>query len=357
MKDLSVSVHDLRSFTVAIFKKIGSDEAESAIVSEHLIEANLTGHDSHGVLRVPQYIEWCKNGFVRTNQNLNSIHKNGPFAVVDGNFGFGQVIGEQATTLGIETAKHCDGISIVGLRNSGHLGRIGDFALQAAEAGFVSLHFVNTNGFGIRVAPFGGTDARLSTNPIAIGIPRKDGEHVVLDMATSTYAEGKIRSAVNRGEELPDGILIDSDGNPTRDPRALYTNPPGALLPLGGYKGYGLSVICEILAGSLTGSGSSNPKNPTVKGMVNGMLSIYFTPGCLGQENEFEMDISSLIAWVTGSPIATPGTEVLFPGEIERKRKEARLLSGIPLDVTTRNQLIASAELLCLDERSFAFLS
>lgn len=355
MKNIYVPVDTLKSFVTVLFEKAGSNKAESAIIAEHLVEANLAGHDSHGVLRVPAYIGWLRDGLVCLNQNLSTVSQNGPFVVADGNFGFGQVIGEQAAALGISLASD-HGVSIVGLRNSGHLGRIGDFALQAAQAGLISIHFVNTNGFGILVAPFGGTDARLSTNPIAIGIPRDNGEHVILDMATSVFAEGKIRAALNSGRMLPEGVLLNNRGTQTRDPQDLYADPPGALLPLGGYKGHCLSIICEILAGSLTGSGASNPQNPTIKRMVNGMLSIYFSPRFFVNKNEFETDINALVAWITGSPNTISEEKILMPGEIENKTKKIRLLNGIPLDRVTKNQLVATASLVGLTEEDFKFL-
>ena len=171
-------------------------------------------------------------------------------AVVDGQFGFGQVMGEQATKLGIDKCSR-QGVAVVALRNSGHLGRIGDWAEMAAHAGKVSLHFVNTSGGGILVAPFGGSERRLSANPIAAGVPVEGGPPIILDISTCTIAEGKIKVAFNKRANVPDGCILDGEGNPTNDPTSFYATPPGAILPFGGHKGYGLSVIAEVLAGAL----------------------------------------------------------------------------------------------------------
>src|SRR5437899_1614176 len=239
----------LRALTTSIFTAAGCAESEAACISRHLVEANRVGHDSHGVIRVPSYVEWLRAGKVLAGQTMEVVFENDAVAVVDGRFGFGQSIGEQAMDLGIDkAARH--GVAVVALRNSGHLGRIGDWALMAAEAGKLSLHFVNTSGAGILVAPFGGINRRLSANPIAAGVPVKEGAPIILDMSACTIAEGKIRVALNKGVPVPDHCLIDAEGRPTNDPKVFYGPPPGAILSIAGHKGYGLGVIAEMLAGA-----------------------------------------------------------------------------------------------------------
>ena len=180
---------------------------------------------------------------------------------------------------------------MVALRNSGHLGRIGDWAEMAAHAGKVSLHFVNTSGGGILVAPFGGSQRRLSANPIAAGVPVKNGPPIILDISTCTIAEGKIKVAFNKGAKVPDGCILDGEGNPTNDPKAFYATPPGAILPLGGHKGYGLSVIAEVLAGALTGGSCSHFG---VDRVANNMLSIIFDPAFFQSADGFAEEIDAL---------------------------------------------------------------
>src|SRR5437763_6502573 len=248
----------LRALTTSIFTAAGCAESEAACISRHLVEANLVGHDSHGVIRVPSYVEWLRAGKVLAGQTIQVVFENEALAVVDGRFGFGQSIGEQAMNLAIaKAARH--GVAVVALRNAGHLGRIGDWALMAAGAGKLSLHFVNTSGAGILVAPFGGINRRLSANPIAAGVPVRGGPPIILDMSACTIAEGKIRVARNRGVPVPEGCLLDSQGRPTTDPEVFYADPPGAILSIAGHKGYGLAVLCDVLAGALTGGGSTHP--------------------------------------------------------------------------------------------------
>src|SRR5207248_7762827 len=242
--------------------------------------------------RVATYVQWLKAGKVLADRTIQVVFENEVIAVVDGQFGFGQTIGEQAVKLGIEkSARH--GVAVVALRNSGHLGRIGDWPLQAARAGRLSLHFVNTTGAGILVAPFGGINRRLSANPIAAGIPVAGGAPLLLDISACTVAEGKIRVALNQGKAVPEGCIIDAQGRPTTDPKVFYADPPGAILPIAGHKGYGLAVLCEILAGALTGGGCSNPANAAR--VLNGMLSIYVDPIFFREESTFTADIQRFI--------------------------------------------------------------
>src|SRR5437762_12820990 len=194
-----IPVTDLRAFVAAVFCATGSANGEARIVGDHLVDANLAGHESHGVIRVPKYVEWHAKGMVIANQHAIVVRETACNAVVDGQFGYGQVIGREAVDIAIAKARQSS-LCAVALRNAGHLGRIGAWAEQVAQAGLASVHFVNTSGFGILVAPHGGTDRRLSANPIAAGAPVPDGAPLVLDMSTSAIAEGKIQVAKNRGE-------------------------------------------------------------------------------------------------------------------------------------------------------------
>ena len=196
---MGIAAAPLRDLVQTIFERAGSDAAEAQAVADHLIEANLMGHDSHGVIRVAPYIELLRSGKWTANRHVEIVTDAGAVVVVDGGQGLGQVIAKEAIELGILRAR-AHGVAVVGVRNSGHMGRIGAWAEQAAAAGLVSLHFVNTTGFGIQVAPFGGSDRRLSVNPIALGVPRPGEEPLIHDMSTGTIAAGKIRVARNKGE-------------------------------------------------------------------------------------------------------------------------------------------------------------
>jgi uncharacterized oxidoreductase len=334
-------------FITAIFANAGCQAAEAERIATHLVEANLVGHDSHGVIRVPTYVQWLKAGKVRAGQTIQIVFENDAVAVVDGQLGFGQTIGEQAVELGINKCKK-HGVAVIALRNSGHLGRIGDWPLQAAQAGILSLHFVNTTGAGILVAPFGGTQRRLSANPIAAGIPIDGAAPMLLDISACTLAEGKIRVALNKGVDVPEGCIIDSQGNPTTDPKVFYANPPGAILPIGGHKGYGLSLLCEVLAGALTGGGCSNPAHADK--VLNGMLSIYLDSSFFQKDADFAAEIQRFIAYVKSSAKATPTGDILMPGEIEDRTKSQRSREGIEIDTTTWTQLVETAKSLGISE-------
>jgi uncharacterized oxidoreductase len=217
-----------------------------------------------------------------------------------------------------------------------------------AAAVKLSLHFVNTTGAGILVAPFGGINRRLSANPIAAGIPVANGPPLILDISACTLAEGKIRVALNKGVPVPENCIIDAQGMPTTDPRIFYADPPGAILPIAGHKGHGLAVLCEVLAGALTGGGCSNPANATR--IVNGMLTIVLDVSRFQDEGAFRIEIQRLVAWVKSSAKAGPDGEILMPGEIEERTKAQRLQDGIDIDATTWSQIVDTARSLGLAE-------
>ena len=343
MKIESIRLHEI---TARVFHAAGCSDEEAKRVAEHLVEANLVGHDSHGVIRTGPYVRWLKAGQVLADRQIQIAFENEAIAVVDGQFGFGQTVGMQAMDLGIaKAAKH--GVAVIGLRNAGHLGRIGVWPLMAARAGKLSLHFVNTSGAGILVAPFGGINRRLSANPIAAGIPRAGQSPILLDMSACTIAEGKIKVALNRGVQVPENCIIDAAGHPTTDPKAFYANPPGAILPIAGHKGYGLAVMCEILAGALTGGGCSNPANASR--LANGMLSIILDPSFFQTDADFAAEIERFIEWVKSSETVNEDGEILMPGDIEERTRVSRLRDGIDLDMTTWSQIVETAKSVGID--------
>jgi uncharacterized oxidoreductase len=338
----------MKSFAEAIFRAGGSDTDEASIVAAHLVEASLMGHDSHGVIRISKYIDWVRAGQVLPNRHISVVTDRGALLVIDGNFGFGQVIGKEAMKLAADrSATH--GMVAISIRNSGHLGRIGAWPELLARRGLASIHFVNTSGFGILVAPHGGSGRRLSANPIAAGVPVQGKAPLILDIATSVIAEGKIQVTRNKGEKLPPGLVLDGGGRPTTDPEAFYADPPGAILPFGGHKGSGLSFFCEILAGSLSGGFASNPQSPTAGRLVNNMLSLAFDPSAFGGAEFFAKDVSRLIGWTKSSPPLEPGGKVRLPGEIEEETRAERMANGLPIDNETWRTIGATAASLGVD--------
>lgn len=335
-----------------VFEAVGSDAAEAAIISHHLVTSSLVGHDSHGLVRASKYVDWVRKGDIVPNRHATIVFEKGPATLVDGGFGYGQVIGLEAMEILARRARS-DGLAALGIRNAAHLGRIGHWAEYLAEEGLVSVHFVNTSGFGILVAPHGGSDRRLSANPFAAGAPRKTGAPVVLDIATSVIAEGKIQVARNKGEQLPAGAVLDGRGRPTEDAAAFYADPPGAILPFGGHKGSGLSFFCELIAGALTGGHASNPASPTAGRLVNNMVSVAFDANAFGEGAFFGADEERLIEWITGSPPAEPGGSVLLPGDIEVRTRAEREANGIPVDDATWAALRCAAASCGIDAETY----
>lgn len=332
-----IAAHDLVPAVEAIMAAAGCGAEEALTIARRLVDSNLVGHDSHGVVRVPQYLQWMRQGWLKPNQQPETVFENATIAVIDGGRGFGQVVGEYAGKIG--TAKAAvSGIAMVGLRNCGHLGRVGDWAELAAVQDQVSLHFLNTSG-AQRVAPFGGSDRRLSTNPITVGVPVAGSDPVILDITTSMVAEGKLMVARNKGDQVPAGWIIDKSGQPTVEPGDFYDG--GALLTVGAHKGSGLSIIVDLLAGAISTGKSSDPGDQVLR---NNMLSIYIAPAVYDREGVVAAEIARFIDWVKASPPADPGQPVLMPGEIERITRRQRLRDGISIDEKTWAGLIAAAE-------------
>ncbi len=349
-----VAVDELRSLIGRMFAAAGCVTEEAERVARFLVSANLAGHDSHGVIRVPRYIEWLGEGLVFAGKSISVVTETSTHAVVDGNVGLGQTIAMQAVDLGIGKAKAA-GMAVIALRNSGHIGRIGDWAERAGDAGLVSIHFVNVAKSEI-VAPFGGVDRRFGTNPVCIGIPGEAGKPMLLlDFATSMVAEGKVLVASNGGKPLPAGALIGPDGSLSTDPVTLYGplesgqrnpgNGTGALRTFGDHKGSGLAFMCEILAGCFTGGGTAGPIVGKRGGITNGMLSFYMDPSHFGSQH-FVREARAYADYVKEARPADPGGEVLLPGEPEARTRAIRLRDGIPLQIDTWAAIMRTAATL-----------
>lgn len=336
----------LRDAIAAICAAGGSDSREARIVADNLVDANMAGHDSHGIGMIPSYITNVLNGGVNLNAHAEVVVDNGPIVVIDGKSGYGQVIGQEAMAIGIERAKQF-GAAVVGLRNAHHIGRIGQWGEQCAAAGLVSTHHVNVVGHKASVAPYGGADARYITNPYCAVMPATDtNPATVLDFATSFVAMGKIRVARNKGEPAPEGALIGSDGKPSRDPRIMYTDPPeGALQPFGDHKGYGMALLNEILPAAMTGAVGCRPETRfDPPKTINNMLSVIIDPLKLVSRARFNSEVDAAIAHVKASPPADPAKPVLVPGDPERMSGAKRKAEGVPVDDETWREIVASGE-------------
>jgi hydroxycarboxylate dehydrogenase B len=381
----------LRAQCASIFIASGSSAEEAEKVAANLVMANLSGHDSHGVGMVPRYVDAILEGGLQPNATVRTVLDAGALLTLNGQRGFGQVIGEQAMKLGIAKAKE-HGSCIMALAESHHLGRIGNFAEMAVAQGLVSLHFVNVKSRPV-VAPWGGSDGRYGTNPCCIGIPLRQvegpapsggsephevrsvgaaaasagppqarpapsagrevhavpnvGAHFILDFATSVVAQGKMRVAHNQGKAVQPGLLIDEHGKPTTNPGVVVVPQPngffGALMPFGGHKGYGLAVACELLGGALTGGGTWHQASPNGRAVINSMLTILIDPVKLGTQEAFEGEALAFVEWLRQSPPGEGFDAVQIAGEPERRARQLRERDGIEIDEHTWTEIIEAA--------------
>ena len=335
----------LRAQLATVLIATGSAPGEAAIVSSNLVMANLSGHDSHGVGLLPRYVDAVLEGGLVPGNSARVLVDAGSLMSIDGQRGFGQIVGEQAMRLAVARTKEV-GSCIMTLANAHHLGRIGHFAEMAVAEGLVSLHFVNVLARQV-VAPFGGADGRYGTNPCCIGVPLKGREPFVLDFATSRVAQGKMRVAHNQGQQVAPGLLLDEHGVPTTDPRVVVapTVPGlfGSLIAFGEHKGYGMAVACELLGGALTGGGTAHtPIDPLRRAVYNGMLSIVIDPARLGSEAAFDHEAVAFMDWLRAGPVA-PGFDTMqIAGEPERAARLQRDKEGITIDTQTWREIVAA---------------
>jgi len=352
-----IKVENLIDFVADVFAHAESSQEEARRIATYLATANLTGHDSHGVIRVPVYMRWKKTGSVVPNQTAEVVVDTPSLAVVDGRFGYGQTVAPVAVRIGIDKCKTA-GLAAVALRNAGHIGRVGDWAEMAAAEGLVSVHFVNAAG-SLLVAPFGGVEKRLSTAPYCVGIPRHGEDPIVLDFATSIVAEGKCLVASRGGKKLPDGALVDADGTLSDDPHVLYgpytpdgprdhTAGTGAIRAFGAHKGSGLAFICELLGGALTGTGATAAN----RRFANGMLAFYIDPKVVDTSSVFEGEMSRYVDFIRATKPVAGVEQVLIPGDPERRTRAERSKNGVPLPDDTWAAIVNTARDVGVSETS-----
>jgi uncharacterized oxidoreductase len=343
----------LHRWTVDLWRAAGSSEREATLVADHLVAANLTGHDSHGVGMTPRYVKALLGGELELNRSVEIVADGGGLLTIDGHRGLGQSVAFQAMEIAIDRARR-NGVCVMGLRNAHHIGRVGHWAEQAVASGFVSIHFTNAVSAPAMVAPHGGAQARFLTNPFTVGIPRPGGDPIVLDFATSAIAHGKVRVAYNKKDRVPPGCLIDAHGQATDDPTVMFEpeeGPRGALVTFGGHKGYALAMVCELLGAALIGGPTTRPLHLTMKHAIwNNMLAIVFDPARLGAGDRFETEARSFIEWVRSSPLTGALDSILMPGDPERRARKERAVT-VPVDDATLAELDAAAASLTHPKR------
>jgi uncharacterized oxidoreductase len=327
-------------FAGDVFQAARVPPEEALRVARSLVDANLCGHDSHGLLRIPQYLKALDEGPLRTGVPLSILQETPAVLVADGQWGLGQVQAHRLLGRLVPKARAA-GLAAGTLKHCGHIGRLGEYAEAATAQGLAFLATVNNHGYGRAVAPPGGVEGRIGTNPLCLAVPADPP--VVLDIGTSVCAEGKVRVAFNKGQPVPEGWLLDAQGRPTTDPGVLYRDPRGTILPLGGaqaYKGFGIGLLLDMLAGGLSGGPCSRPElGPR---SANAVLFLAFDSAHFAGADHFRTEVTTLAANVRNCTPAA-GAAVQLPGDPERRERARRQAEGVPLDEGTWGQLTAIA--------------
>ena len=340
---MKISAEHLTALATSILTHAGGQPDAAQRIATRLVSANLTGHDSHGVGMIPAYVDGIFAGTLDPDASVDVVQDKGPFLLVDGQRGFGHIVAEQAMDLAIQRARS-NHFAVLSLRNSFHLGRLGDWGAMAAEAGFICILYANVQSSRPLVAPFGGSDGRFVTNPYCTAIPATDTHPMfLLDMATSKIAMGKARVAHLSGKQVPEGSLIDAQGNPTTDPSVMFDDAGGALTTFGDHKGFGLALLGDILGGSFSGGGAYLPEREVPLSITNNMLAILIDPDVFGMAQAFGVDMDRYTDWVKASPPAPGVDAVQLPGDPERRSAQDRQANGIFVDAGTRAQLVETA--------------
>ena len=332
----AIQADKLREVAGRLLVGSGASEEEAAIIARHSIGANLAGHDSHGIILIPTYIDRVKRGHIVPGAPFEIVRDSPTITVVDGHWGFGYVVSERAMQMTIDKARQ-SGMAAATVFQQSHVGRVADYPIMAAGAGMIGIMTADSGRSSKSVVPFGGREPRLGTNPICIAMPSNLEGPLFIDMATSAVAAGKLGVAVARGSSIPEGWILDSDGNPTTDPAALRQG--GAMLPLGGpegHKGYGLSVMVEILSGILTGLGFGHDPS----GRHNdGCFLAAFDVEAFRPLDQFKAEVTEFAAYLKSSPPAKGSSEVFYPGEPEHLRTKRLLREGIFVEDATWDRL------------------
>jgi LDH2 family malate/lactate/ureidoglycolate dehydrogenase len=337
-----VQAESLIQFGQALLQSLGGPTEEASLVARLLVDANLSGHDSHGVIQIPGYLEAYTDGLIAPGAGFTRERETPTTALIDGHWGFGHRLAYETMQLAIEKARGC-GISAVGAYHCYHVGHLGAYASLAAEAGMVGMIAVNDGGGGQRVVPHGGVVGRLSTNPLAAGVPTGTTEPFILDISTSVVAEGQIRLKHLKGEHMPLGWMIDALGRAMTDPEDFFCMT-GSLLPLGGavgYKGYGLALAVEILAGVLGRAGHSRAELPPYS---NGFFTIVIDISRFLPLEKFTAAVRRFIADIKSCPRISEVDEIVYPGERAAQTRRYRSRHGIDVVPETWHRLQAIAQ-------------
>ena len=338
----TILISELRVASREALVRAGATESDADVVGNHLVESNLAGHDSHGVMRIPQYAREMASGAIVSGTEMSLDSQQGAIAAYDAHLAFGHVAAESGMNIAIENARRQGGLGMVNLRRANHTGRLGHFVTLAAEQGMIGIAMVNAGGGGQWVAAFGGVGKRLSTNPLAIGAPTDVGFPLVLDISTCVVPEGKVRFYQQSKRPLPSGWVMDGQGGTTTDPSLLYESLEAAIAPLGGiagHKGFGLSFMVEVLAGALSNAGCSrqgvDPKDP----VGHGVFLMAIDVSQVIAMDRYQEHVAALVEHLQATPAAAGSSGVLVPGEFEFRQRVQRSKDGIEVPETTWNEI------------------
>ena len=343
-KTISVTATQLQAFITAALARVGLPLADATTVAELMTEADLQGSDGHGVIRLPQYVKRIQAGGINTHPNIHVVQERAAMAVVDGDNGMGHLVVSRAVDLAIDKARQ-SGVAWVGTRHSNHAGPASLYARKPLAHNMIAMYFAVGNAN--HLPPWGGMDCLLSTNPIAVGVPTAEEPPVVLDMATTVAAYGKVKAKAKRGEPMPEGWMIDRQGQPLTDPGRANE---GFLLPIGGHKGYGLALVFGLLAGTLQGAAmgkdvvdfNADHVTPTNTGQAILVLDL----AAFGDPAMFKGAVDTLVRDIRGSE-RLPGVErIWLPGEQSHGRRDDYTRHGIPLPTALVQELAELASQL-----------
>ncbi|WJV60881.1 malate/lactate/ureidoglycolate dehydrogenase [Pectobacteriaceae bacterium CE70] len=352
---MQISADQLIQISRELLRKAGCEEDEALCVSDHLVAANLKGHDSHGVGMLPDYVSFIAQGLMHPNTPARLLRDAGAVLQFAGDRGFGQRTGKEAMQAAIERVK-TTGVCLMTLSSTCHLGRIGTYGEMAAEAGMIAIHFVNVNDLPPLVAPFGGSEARFGTNPICIAFPGTH-EHpaFILDFATSMVALGKTRVAYLAGKTFDDDVMLDQKGHPTNDPRVMWEGEStGALRPIALHKGGGLILAAELLAGILSGGGTVQPNNQRQGAIVNNMTTIVIDPSQLVAMEWLQREYDDMLEYVRSSKATDPNTPILIAGEPEIQTRQQRTEVGVTVSDQEWQRIVAAGRQLGMSATAFS---
>lgn len=347
---MNYTSESLTAFANKVLTGFGCNQNEADIVARHLVLANLTGHDSHGIGMLPMYGGQVADGNLICNQTPVLHNPVGAISIVDAKCGFGHRMALLALDHAMQTVDEHK-VAVLGLRNSGHVSRVGTYSEYCAAKGYVSIHMVNVVGHPPIVAPFGARVPGFSTNPISMAMPVNGEAKPLLDIATSTVAFGKIRVASNKGEQVPLGYLVDGEGLPTTNPDPMTNEREGALSAFGEHKGSGLGIFVELLAGALASDDTVATKDYIPEGVYNNMFSVIIDPAAFDSSDQVARRTMEFYDYIKNKPAAKGVDDVLMPGEPEKLTQASREKDGIPVDEETVRQIFATAENFNVDEK------